>query len=100
MKTGHTEGGWHRNIPPAAKYPIIFAGRNTHVAQVLSRGLPESEIEANCNLIAAAPALLEALRDLIDYQASHGTLDTEDGTPLIDKGHAAVRLAFGIYHTP
>lgn len=28
----HTPGPWHRNIPPASKYPIVFSGRNAHVA--------------------------------------------------------------------
>lgn len=54
---GHTPGQWHRNIKPAWQYPIIFAGRNTHVARVLTTGLPEDEVEANCDLIADAPRL-------------------------------------------
>lgn len=62
----HTPGPWHRNIPPARKYCVVFSGRNTHVAAVKSDGLTDSEIEANCNLIAAAPDLLEAL----DYALS------------------------------
>jgi hypothetical protein len=57
----HTPGPWHRNIPPASKYPIIFSGRNTHVAQVCVGGLTPEEIEANCNLISAAPDLALAL---------------------------------------
>lgn len=56
----HTKGPWHRNIPPASHYPIIFAGRNTHVARIFSQGLPDSEVEANADLVAGAPALLEA----------------------------------------
>ena len=60
--TKHTEGPWSRNIPPATKYPTIFAGRNTHVARVVTRGLPPKEVEANCDLIAAAPDLLAALK--------------------------------------
>lgn len=62
METKYTPGPWHRNIAPAAKYPIIFAGRNTHVAQVKTQGLSEAEQEANADLIAAAPDLAEALR--------------------------------------
>jgi hypothetical protein len=62
----HTQGPWHRNIPPASKYPVIFAGRNTHVAILAVRGtsMPPEEIEANCNLIAAAPELLYALKEV------------------------------------
>jgi hypothetical protein len=61
MTTNHTPGPWGRNIKPASHYPIIYAGRNTHVAQVISRGLTDAECEANCDLIAAAPDLLAAL---------------------------------------
>ena len=62
MNTKHTPGPWHRNIKPASHYPTIFAGRNTHVAVVQTRGLPEPEQEANTYLIAAAPDLLAALK--------------------------------------
>lgn len=65
MKTQHTPGPWNRNIPPAYHYPVIYAGRNTHVAQVIHNGerngQSAAETEANCNLIAAAPETLEAL---------------------------------------
>ena len=60
----HTQGGWNRNIKPASKNPIIFAGRNTHVAQIISSGLPDDEVEANCNLIAHADLLLGLLKDI------------------------------------
>lgn len=60
-KAQHTLGGWQRNIKPASKYPTIFAGQNTHVAQVCTIGLSHDEIEANIDLIVAAPELLEAL---------------------------------------
>jgi hypothetical protein len=62
----HTPGPWHRNIKPTSKFPIVFAGRNTHVAQVLTRGLSDEESEANCDLIAGAPALLEAAEALLN----------------------------------
>ena len=57
----HTPGPWHRNIKPVSRYPIVFAGRNTHVARVETQGLSEDEAEANCALIAAAPDMLAAL---------------------------------------
>lgn len=61
--TQHTPGPWHRNIKsPDARYAVIFAGRNTHVAVAKGHGeLTPAEIEANLNLIAAAPELLEVL---------------------------------------
>ena len=61
MGTKHTPGGWARNIAPARKYNTIFAGRNTHVAHLATSGLSDEEIEANADLIAAAPDLLAAL---------------------------------------
>lgn len=60
-----TSGRLGRNIRPASKYPMIFAGRNTHVAKVIATGLSESEIEANCDLIVelhnAFPSIVAAL---------------------------------------
>lgn len=61
--TTHTPGPWHRNVSPAWKYPI-YADKNgdpngkdwIHIAAVLP-GNPNAE--ADLNLIAAAPELLE-----------------------------------------
>jgi len=62
MKTQHTPGPWHRNVAPATKYCVIFAGRNEHIASI--RHCKEGdEAEANHNLITAAPDLLAALED-------------------------------------
>lgn len=78
MGTKHTPGPWHRNIPPASKYPVIFAGRNTHVTAVKTDGLSAAEIEANCNLIAAAPELLEALDRIQNWPRVFDGLRAED----------------------
>lgn len=67
MTQSHTPGPWHRNIKPASKYTCVFAGRNTHVAYVATGGLSEDEIEANCNLVTAAPDMLEALKAVKDW---------------------------------
>jgi len=61
----HTLGPWHRNIKPVTRYPVIFAGRNIHVAKVLDQGIGLSESEANADLIAAAPELLSACMGLL-----------------------------------
>jgi len=65
----HTPGPWGRNIPPASKYNTIYAGRNTHVAHLHRDGLTPEEIEANANLIAAAPELLAALEALLEHES-------------------------------
>lgn len=54
----HTPGPWHRNIPPAKKYNVVWSGRNTHVAKLADDSrVGAAEAEANINLIAAAPDL-------------------------------------------
>ncbi len=65
METKHTPGPWYRNIKPASKYNTVWAGRNTHVARVVVDGLPDEQVEANINLIAAAPELLAALQAVV-----------------------------------
>lgn len=61
MTIRHTPGPWHRNIKPARRYGVIFAGRNTHICTLSVHGLTDEEIEANCNLITAAPDMLAML---------------------------------------
>lgn len=98
MEKHYTKGGWHRNVPPATKFPTIFAGRNTHVARVVvDGGLTPEEIEANCNLIAAAPRLLEALIAL-ESAARTGEIDATAGTKALEQARKAIDTAFGVYH--
>lgn len=66
-KAAHTPTPWHRNIPPAVRYPVIFAGRNTHVAQVIGKSLPYAVVEANLDFVIQAvnnhDALVSALHE-------------------------------------
>lgn len=91
MTQNHTQGPWHRNIKPATKYNTIYAGRNTHVAHLETTGLDSEEVEANANLIAAAPELLDALNELKQW------FSTIEGTLLVDcsKARAAIAKAEG-----
>ena len=61
----HSPIPWHRNIKPASKYPVIFSGQNTHVCQVISRGLTDDQVEANCDLIVAAVNFHETMRAIL-----------------------------------
>lgn len=98
MEKPYTQGGWHRNVPPATKFPTIFAGRNTHVARVVvDGGLTPEEIEANCNLIAAAPKLLEALIAL-ESATRTGEIGAKAGTKALEQARKAIDTAFGVYH--
>lgn len=69
----HTQGNMGRNIRPISKYPILFCGRNTHVAQIITRGLPEQETEANADRMVmcwnAHDDLVAALRIIADGKA-------------------------------
>jgi hypothetical protein len=86
---GHTPGGFGRNIPPASKYPTIFAGRNTHVCVVASQGLPASEIEANANLFASADKLLA---EVIERRAQ----SDEDAYVIEQLGQLLARIAVAV----
>lgn len=97
MNAKHTPGPWSRNIKPAIKYCTIFAGRNTHVAH-LANGLPEDEVEANCNLITAAPELLAALEALRTELRQHIKFDVRKHYSLMTADVAAdnaIRKALG-----
>lgn len=85
----HTPGPWSRNIPPASQYPVIFSGANVHVAQVISRCCPVDQVEANTNLIAAAPELLEALENAVKLLWEH----CEGLAPRIEPLEAAIAKA-------
>jgi hypothetical protein len=81
MEAKHTKAPWRRNIRANGKYPVIFAGRNQHVATA-SRQADPAEVEANIDLIAAAPELLEACAGLLqivqDCMPSCRYPDSED----------------------
>lgn len=79
-----TQGPWHRNIKPASRYPTIWAGRNTHVAAVVAGAphrsgngcsMPEEELEANIDLITAAPEMHAALCEVVKWNAKRGEDD-------------------------
>lgn len=82
QKQGHTPGPWYRNIRANGKYPVVFAGRNQHVATV-SQQKDGSETEANIDLIAAAPELLDALKHVVEVFDAPGVV-LPDEEPLFE----------------
>ena len=67
--SAYTKGPWHRNV--SNRFPICAGDAPNHkfVALVLGGRWDEAsleEAEGNMNLVAAAPELLEALKDIID----------------------------------
>lgn len=95
METKHTPGPWGRNIKPATHYPTIFDGRNTHVAVVQSQGISPDEVEANCDLITAAPELLEALEYAAMVLESYKETKVGMHSAAVDKCRAAIARAKG-----
>lgn len=101
-KATHTPGPWHRNIRAGGKYPVVFAGRNQHVAQVVQQADP-AETEANIDLIAAAPELLAALQKIerggvavrIDAALNECPINPDVLQAIIDDARAAIAKATG-----
>lgn len=50
---------------------------------------------ANAKLIAAAPELLEALKDMMHYAMMSESWQDDEGQPYIDKARAAINKAKG-----
>jgi len=88
----HTPGPWHRNIRANGKYPVVFAGRNQHVATVCQQANTQ-ETELNIDLIASAPELLCALDQLIRVTIDE---DLKGGFTLSDPVHAAYTEALRV----
>jgi hypothetical protein len=89
----HTKGPWHRNIKPATKYSVVFAGRNTHVARVIVDGLTPDEVEANINLIAAAPELLELAQRVANLSPYADEIGAGMLRQLVDQARAVTNKA-------
>jgi hypothetical protein len=97
MTSKHTKGPWFRNIRAGGKYPTVFAGRNNHVA-VVQQQESADETEANIDLIAAAPELLEALRSCVDsMELYHQDNEVGVGSFLVplDRARAIIAEATG-----
>ena len=94
--SAHTPGPWHRNVQPATKYNTVWAGHNKHVARVvIDGGLSDEEIEANICLITAAPELLKALQDAVDYLKGSATRTVNTDNAAAEKARAAIAKAAG-----
>ena len=95
MITHHTPGPWHYSpdvslhntalVYGADKYLVADAGR-------IHRRQPEEQI-ANAKLIAAAPDLLDALRDMTEFYAQVTASPDEDS--VLAAARAAIAKAEG-----
>jgi hypothetical protein len=93
MNTQHTPGPWDTETKGSKHF--IDGADGLTVAYLDRSGVRErAEIEANIRLIAAAPELLAALKDLLQITLSRGEkLGLDDGGPVLDKARATIAKA-------
>jgi len=82
--SNYIKGPWSRNIKPAKKYNTIFAGRNKDICYLATIGLSDEEVEANCDLIKAAPEMAEMLLSMFSH-VSHGGPTRAEAEALLKK---------------
>lgn len=84
----HTPGPWtvDDSVPDEAVYVMCPSGT---IANVGPCGTPDDEDKANARLIAAAPDLLEALKNTLCYLEA----DSDDDTEREDYAQANAALA-------
>jgi len=70
---GYTKGPWKQGTARGFARNTVYAN-GCIVCEVNTSAPQEGEIEANARLIAAAPALLEALKDMLDTVNLHGVV--------------------------
>jgi hypothetical protein len=110
-KTAFTPGPWKLGNTSPGRLIILGGSSSRYVCTVQVHQTPrgsgvfsEPEREANAHLIAAAPALLEALRDLLDshfdmsplqYAASRGLemMSDVEGDRILENARAVIRKA-------
>lgn len=93
-----SEDAWYVIVDPAGRGPIIDVGgkdENGQIGEMKYLITDPAEIEANANLIAAAPDLLEALVQAVrelDYMKKY---DDCLACPFEEKARAAIAKAEG-----
>jgi hypothetical protein len=94
----HTPGPWRvgRNGAVVADVPIPEMQGSDEVEYYGGHLVAESITPSNAQLIAAAPDLLQACRDTMDYWESTGFAECEEGCDcIVDQMRAALAKARG-----
>lgn len=65
MSAQHTPGPWVATGQASGNYRIVFSERGNWLAEVFADGEWPDTIEADARLIAAAPELLQALKEQV-----------------------------------
>jgi len=100
-ESAHTPGPWTEE-PSIGSYDGARQVRATReavaivVGRSLAVGRTDEIVQANARLIAQAPALLEALRDLVEHGDRRcQDVDAEAFALAFDRAEAAIRAATG-----
>jgi hypothetical protein len=93
----HTPGPWRVEISNKSPSLNIVGANNYPIGRIPCTPSICSDDEANARLIAAAPDLLSALRDMTDMFEHHinGLLGPDDAAARWDNARAAVAKATG-----
>lgn len=100
----HTPGPWRLAFNNAADGWTVEAGHNDYIGHTAAftprpgsneRTLSRDEAEANARLIASAPALLDALREIAEMAENRSRVNMPDGTSLALFARAAIAQAEG-----
>jgi hypothetical protein len=92
----HTPGPWTVLVNEESPYGEIYAPkRETMVAAMIGNGQPLAEVMSDANLIAAAPAMLQALKEA-EHEIRY-TIDESDnkGQKVLAVIQAAIAQAEG-----
>jgi hypothetical protein len=87
MSTPHTPGPWR--ISTIGSYGIAITGYTSVIANV-----PDDDAIGNARLIAAAPELLAALREITSHATNFGGAPLS-ATKMFDRARAAIAKATG-----
>ena len=83
-----TPGPWHVGMKPG---PMVYGPQGEQIVGI-NVLLDQPEVIANARLIAAAPELLEALKQFVDYYES---MQGHKDNSVIRNGKAAINKAEG-----
>ncbi len=98
----HTKGPWHVGagngegsiFAENGRTRLEIGGTTLYPIARMGRGWNEAEDEANARLIAAAPELLEALREMLSMFGDHEQYD-EDSAQVISQTRQVIAKAEG-----
>jgi len=103
----HTPGPWHAALEPGDEVVFDAHGNMVCDCSIAANGISPEEFGPNARLIAEAPNMLKALRDLVDINERHNeAMAAVIGKPTgwtdeyLDPARAAIAKATGDVDEP